>query len=154
MSLFLRSLLFTLLAPGVVAGLLPYLILKGNMMIPGPLGISHYAAIIIFIFGFTVLIHCIIGFAVKGRGTLLPMDPTKHLVISGFYKYSRNPMYVGVISMLVSESLFSGSSDLWIYTLIVFTGFNLFIFLIEEPRLRRDFGEEYDQYRKNVRRWL
>ena len=100
------------------------------------------------------MLHCIVNFAIKGRGTLSPADPTKRLVINGLYKYSRNPMYIGVILILVGESIFSRSQSLWIYSLIIFIAFNVFIVGFEEPRLRSDFGEEYRAYCKKVRRWM
>jgi protein-S-isoprenylcysteine O-methyltransferase Ste14 len=109
---------------------------------------------IIFLIGLTVMLSCIIIFAVKGRGTLSPADPTRRLVVSGLYKFSRNPMYVGVMMILIGEAIFFQSNNLWVYLLVVFMGFNLFIFLHEEPRLRRDFGEEYNKYYQKVRRWI
>jgi protein-S-isoprenylcysteine O-methyltransferase Ste14 len=85
---------------------------------------------------------------------LSPADPTKKLVISGLYKFSRNPMYIGVMLILVGECAFFSSISLLIYSTFVFIAFNLFILFHEEPRLENDFGAEYQQYRKTVRRWL
>jgi protein-S-isoprenylcysteine O-methyltransferase Ste14 len=155
-SLIFRNLFFTILQPGIVTGLIPYLILGGPEpevfeKTPGPFQII---AIIIFLAGVVILLYCISMFAVKGRGTLSPADPTKKLVISGLYKYSRNPMYIGVMLILIGESLFFSSIPLWIYSVFIFLAFNLFIVLHEEPRLENDFGAEYQQYKKSVRRWL
>ena len=155
-SLFLRNLFFTILQPGLVAGLFPYLILGNPDMatFKNNLGPFQYIAIFIFAVGVIILFYCISMFAIKGKGTLSPADPTNKLVVSGIYKYSRNPMYIGVMFILIGEAIFFGSTMLWIYTGFVFIAFNLFIVLHEEPRLKRDFGAEYEQYLKSVRRWL
>ena len=153
-SLFLRNLFFTILQPGIVAGLVPYWILRGELSVSRSWQFTHYAGIVIFLIGLIIMLHCIINFAVKGRGTLSPADPTKRLVISGLYKYSRNPMYVGVMLILVGESMYFRSQSLWMYSFFIFIAFNLFIAGFEEPRLRRDFGEEYQAYCKRVSRWI
>ena len=155
-SLLLRNLFFTILQPGIVAGLIPFLILgnEANNILAQPLTFHHYSGATIFVIGFVIMMTCIISFAVNGRGTLSPADPTKRLVISGLYKFSRNPMYVGVTMILLGEAIFFQSKYLWIYSLFVFVAFNIFILLSEEPRLRKDFGEEYYLYCKKVRRWI
>lgn len=155
-SLFFRNLLFTILQPGIVAGLIPYLILgsRATETFKQPFGALHYTALAVFVLGFIIMLACIISFAVEGRGTLSPADPTKKLVVKGLYRYSRNPMYVGVMMMLIGEGIFFRSDALWGYTLFVFVLFNIFIRYIEEPRLMRDFGEEYASYCKRVRKWL
>jgi len=122
--------------------------------LPEPFEFHKYIAIVIFLIGLTILLSCIIRFAVEGRGTLSPADPTKRLVVKGLYKYSRNPMYVGVILILIAESIFFKSSDLLLYSLFVFICFNLFVIFVEEPRLKRDFTSEYLNYCKQVRRWV
>ncbi|HEY3403849.1 MAG TPA: isoprenylcysteine carboxylmethyltransferase family protein [Ohtaekwangia sp.] len=156
-SLALRNVFFAILQPGVVTGLVPYLLVRNDIqqIIQQPFIIHHYLGILIFLPGLVILIHCISKFATEGKGTLSPADPTKQLVIKGLYKYSRNPMYVGVMLLLIGEGVFIWtSSSLWTYVLSVFVAFNLFIVLREEPRLKRDFGSAYDIYRKSVRRWL
>ena len=140
----------------MVAGLIPYWLLgsPGIASFKNSLSPFQYIAIFIFAAGITILFYCISMFAVKGKGTLSPADPTKKLVVSGLYKYSRNPMYIGVMLILVGESAFFSSTILWIYSAILFIGFNVFIVIHEEPRLEKDFGTEYQQYLKSVRRWL
>lgn len=156
LSLLLRNLFFTLLQPGIVAGLVPYWLLgnKAKQVSSQPWHWQQYAGSIVFFFGLIIMISCIVNFAVKGKGTLSPADPTRQLVVSGLYKYSRNPMYVGVTFILIGEAIFFQSAALWQYTTLVFIAFNIFILLHEEPRLRRDFGEAYVQYCKQVRRWI
>ena len=148
LSLLLRNLFFTILQPGLVAGLFPYLLLKleGKIFLVNTWTIWQFVGIIVMFFGFFIMIICILRFATEGKGTLSPIDPTKKLVIKGLYKYSRNPMYVGVVLLLIGETIFWQSFVLAGYMAIVFIGFNLFIIFHEEPRLKRDFGTEYEQY--------
>ncbi len=155
-SLFLRNLFFTILQPGLVVGLIPFWILdlRFKTLFPPVWQLHHYVAAFVFLMGFIIMIWCIVNFAIKGRGTLSPADPTKKLVVHGLYTFSRNPMYVGVILILIGEVIFFRSLVLCGYTLFVFITFTVFIVLVEEPRLRRDFGEEYDLYCQEVRRWL
>ena len=155
-SLLLRNLFFTILQPGIVVGLIPYFILGERIQIifAQPLTTIQYMAAIVFLVGFLIMSHCIISFAVWGKGTLSPADPTKQLVIKGLYNYSRNPMYVGVLLMLLAQAFFFESNTLWGYTLAVFIAFNFFILFFEEPRLRKDFGAAYTAYSKKVRRWF
>lgn len=155
-SLFFRNLLFTILQPGMVAGLIPFWILgdKAKKAFGQTLRFHHYSGALIFLIGFVIMLICIINFAVQGRGTLSPADPTKKLVATGLYKFSRNPMYVGVTLILIGEAIFFQSVELWRYSLLIFIAFNLFIIFFEEPRLKKDFGEEYSRYCKKVRRWV
>ncbi|WP_315822293.1 isoprenylcysteine carboxylmethyltransferase family protein [Paraflavitalea speifideaquila] len=155
-SLFLRNLLFTILQPGMVSGLIPWLIAKDHyqLALSSVLSFDQYIGILVFIAGIIITIHCIVRFALDGRGTLSPADPTKQLVISGLYRYSRNPMYIGVMSILIGESLFVQSRSLWLYTLLIFIAFNVFIIFWEERRLRKDFGKSYEDYCRKVRRWI
>lgn len=155
-SLFIRNLFFTLLQPGVVVGLVPFWILEGktDSIFSVPMKFLHYLGIIVFAGGFVIMLTCIVSFAVQGRGTLSPVDPTKKLVVAGLYKYSRNPMYVGVIMMLIGEAFFFQSLALWMYSFLILVAFHIFIVFVEEPRLKRDFKEEYDKYCDKVGRWF
>jgi len=155
-SLFFRNLFFTVIHPGLVAGLIPYWILGTKLqgITIGSLLWYQDLAAFVFFAGLAILLSCIANFAIKGRGTLSPVDPTKNLVVGGLYKYSRNPMYVGVMMMLIGEAIFFRSTVLWFYLVIVFMIFHLFILLHEEPRLEQDFDSEYKEYRQKVRRWI
>jgi len=156
LSLLLRNLFFTILQPGIVAGLIPYWLVRDSIhdAFEKPLRSWLFLSILIFIIGFYLMMDCILRFAIKGRGTLSPADPTKKLVISGWYRYSRNPMYVGVLLILLGEAIFFNVESLWSYTIFIVIIFTIFIVFVEEPRLRRDFGEEYTEYCKKVRRWI
>jgi len=155
-SLIIRNLIFAVLLPGMVAGYIPYLILgkPQHWISPGPLNGIQWLGIPAIIIGFVILLNCILRFAVYGKGTLSPLAPTKKLVVTGLYRYTRNPMYTGVMLMLAGEAMFYRSGSLWLYLVFVFIGFNLFIIGFEEPRLRREFSREYDDYCMKVRRWL
>ena len=155
-SLFLSNLIFTVLQPGIVAGLLPMLLVRNllNDTFTPHFGYHHYAGITVSLAGLVVMLVCIVSFAVKGRGTLSPLDPARRLIVSGLYKYSRNPMYVGVMLILWGEAIFFRSASLWIYSCIIFGAFNAFIIFYEEPRLSKDFGVQYGDYQRRVRRWL
>ncbi|HEX5111683.1 MAG TPA: isoprenylcysteine carboxylmethyltransferase family protein, partial [Saprospiraceae bacterium] len=154
--LLLRNLIFTILQPGLVAGLFPYLILGSRVkqIFSQYFGLPQYFGSIIFFIGLIIMIKTILQFALEGEGTLSPADPTRRLVVRGLYQYSRNPMYIGVMAMLIGEAVFFEGGGLWLYLLFVGIAFNIFILLVEEPRLKRDFGEEYEQYKQKVRRWL
>jgi protein-S-isoprenylcysteine O-methyltransferase Ste14 len=155
-SLLLRNLYFTILQPGIVVGLIPYVILRytGREIAPASLGATHFTGAALMIVGVIIAGSCILRFATEGEGTLSPIDPTKKLVIRGLYKYSRNPMYVGAMLALGGETLFWWSPALAIYSTGVFIVFNLFVHLHEEPRCRRDFGDAYAEYCNRTRRWF
>ena len=155
--LFFRNLFFTILQPGIVAGLVPYLIVTVDDFVFIRAQFSSailISSLVIFVVGLVVMILCVIRFGTHGKGTISPVDPTKVLVISGLYKYSRNPMYLGVLLMLIGECMFTSNRHLWSYTVGFFIVVNLFIIYREEPRLRRDFGDAYLRYCRNVRRWI
>lgn len=155
-SLVIRNLIFTVLQPGVVAGLVPWYLAKDKFReaFNASFQLYHYGGALLFLIGFAILLHCIYRFIVEGLGTISPADPTTRLVVKGLYRFSRNPMYVGVMMMLIGEATFTASSNLWIYSGCIFLAFHLFILLVEEPRLRKDFGEAYDVYCQRVRRWI
>lgn len=155
-NLYIRSILFTILQPGLVVALIPYFIIQYVHMEIPPIPMNGFGLFIpiLFIVGILLLFHCVYLFIKFGKGTLSPLDPTQQLVTSGVYQYSRNPMYLGVIAMLVAENLFFQIKELYWYTLIIFIIFNLFIMLHEEPRLEKDFGLAYTDYKKKVRRWM
>jgi len=156
LSLLFRNLLFTILQPGVVVVLLPYLIIRsrGYDLLPRELSATHYLGGALIVAGGLVMATCIMRFVTEGKGTISPIDPTKKLIVRGLYRYSRNPMYLGAMLILAGESIFWWSASLALYAAIVFLAFNLFIILHEEPRLRREFSSEYDDYTAKVRRWI
>ena len=151
----IKSLAMTILFPGTVAGLLPYLILSPlEISSVYDWSIAQYVAIPIMGIGLAILLRSIWEFASTGKGTLAPFDEPRKLVVKGLYRYVRNPMYVGVILILLGESLFFWSGALFLYSGICFLGFNLFIIGFEEGNLRSKFGDEYKQYCEKVNRWI
>jgi protein-S-isoprenylcysteine O-methyltransferase Ste14 len=153
--LVLRSLFFALLLPGSVTLLIPYFILSGrNGIVVRQWGALQYLAVIAIAAGAAVLIWCITDFARIGRGTLAPVDPPKELVVRGLYRYVRNPMYAGVLCVLLGEAALFQSVALLTYTAVWFLFVNLFVILYEEPALRARFGASYEQYRRSVGRWI
>jgi protein-S-isoprenylcysteine O-methyltransferase Ste14 len=151
--LLLRSIFFTFLFPGTVTILIPYLILRADG-ISGEFGIFRYLGLPLIAIGAFGLLWCIWQFFAEGRGTLAPVDPPKHLVIHGLYRYVRNPMYVSVMTILIGEVIFFASLPIFIEAVIFFLATNLFIRGYEEPALQKQFGESYEEYKKSVRRWI
>jgi protein-S-isoprenylcysteine O-methyltransferase Ste14 len=151
----LGSALFFLLAPGTVAGLIPYAI-TGWELKPAFFGyeLVRWIGAVLITFGLVVLIESFARFATRGSGTPAPVAPPKHLVVSGLYRHTRNPMYVGVISVVAGQALLMGDVGLIWYAAVVWLGFHLFVLLHEEPTLRVTFGEEYGRFCANVPRWL
>jgi len=104
--------------------------------------------------GSIIYAWCVWDFAVFGRGTPAPIDAPKKLVVRGLYRYTRNPIYVGVLTVLVGWTVMFRGTNLHIYTFCVAVGFHLFVVLYEEPHLRQQFGVEYRSYCAKVGRWL
>ncbi len=153
--LFLRSLFFAVLLPGTVAVLIPWRIASREGAAPlHSISPIRSLALVPMVLGASILLRCIWEFAAKGRGTLAPIDPPRHLVVTGLYRYVRNPMYVGVLTLLLGEAALFWSAALLAYAAVLFVIVNLFVVLYEEPALRRRFGDSYERYRRAVHRWL
>ena len=151
MGLFLKSLIFTVLVPGTVAGYIPWSIVRDVPFVPTP---RVFPAALCAVVGVAIYLWCAYDFAVAGRGTPAPIDAPKRLVVRGLYRYVRNPMYVGVMLVLAGWNLNFPSQTLLNYTAGAFVFFNLLVFFYEEPTLERQFGNEYLSYRSKVGRWL
>ena len=147
--LFARALLSFLLLPGVVAFLAPALLVPRITT-----RTVHVVGGVPFILGVIVLLWCVRDFYVAGRGTLAPWDPPRHLVRVGLYRYSRNPMYVGVLLILVGWTAGFRTQGLAIYTIVVAILFHLRVLLHEEPWLARAFPGEWPGYKSRVPRWV
>ena len=104
--------------------------------------------------GLPVLLESFARFALEGRGTPAPVLPAARLVVHGFYRYVRNPMYVAVVSVILGQALLLGDVWLLLYAMLVWSGFHLFVLLYEEPKLHGTYGAEYEAYCARVRRWL
>lgn len=154
MLLILRSLLWTVLLPGMIAGYVPWRWFGVSHARPDPTNPFDLLGLLLIIAGAALLAACIWEFASRGRGTLSPVDPPKQLVVQGLYRYVRNPMYLAVSTILLGEALLTRSPSLLVYWGIFFAAANLFVMLYEEPTLRRQFGESYASYQQRVGRWL
>jgi len=151
MKLLLKNLLFTVLMPGTVGVYVPMLIARGRPMAsPGEivLGLSVLAL------GGAIYGWCVWDFATFGRGTPAPIDAPRKLVVRGLYRTTRNPMYLGVLTVIAGWAIVFRAAGLVLYALVVATCFHLFVVLYEEPHLGRVFGREYEEYRARVGRWL
>ena len=163
MLLWTRAIFFTILVPGTVAGYVPYLLMQNRL--PGlNIGNFHRAGLIVMGCGILIYLLTLISFLLHGKGTpaiwftkaisfIIGEEPVK-MVSSGLYKYSRNPMYLGVITMVAGQGIFFQFSILLWYALSLFIIFTLVVLFIEEPHLEEKFGEEYKNYKKRTRRWL
>ena len=150
----LGTLLFALLA-SVPIGLVPWIISGWRRQTPLIGGEpSRWIGVMLLLVGLPLWGHAVVRFVRQGHGTPAPVAPPKRLVVTGPYRYVRNPMYIGVLAMIVGQALFLGSRGVVIYALCAGLGFHLFVVLYEEPTLRRRFGEEYLEYCRQVRRWL
>jgi protein-S-isoprenylcysteine O-methyltransferase Ste14 len=149
------SLVFFWIAPASVAGLGPYLV-SGWRMEPPFLDfpLTRLAGVCIVAAGLTALVECFLRFAIRGLGTPAPIAPPERLVVSGLYRYVRNPMYVAILALVLGQALLFGNVALVEYAAIVWVLFHLFVVAYEEPVLRGQFGATYDDYRSHVPRWL
>jgi protein-S-isoprenylcysteine O-methyltransferase Ste14 len=150
----LGSGIFFLLAPGIVAGVVPWWITRWQMRGEANVWIPLRAiGIVLLVVSVPVLVRAFWQFAVEGLGTPAPVAPTKTLVVGGLYRYVRNPMYLAVLGAIVGQALLLGQPDLLVYTVVILTAFASFVRWYEEPTLARQFGAEYDAYRKAVPAW-
>lgn len=149
------SLLFLLVAPGTAVVLLPWLISRWRLQ-PALLAFSGFriVGLVLIAAGAAVLLDSFVRFALQGLGTPAPIAPPKHLVVSGLYRYVRNPMYVGVVSAILGQGLLLGNRRLLGYGTLFWLLTHLFVILYEEPKLRRTFGSEYRTFCASVPRWI
>ena len=148
----LKSFLFLVAAPGMVAGYIPLALLREGPQIKT--GFLAHLALLLWIIGGVILLWSFWNFLHEGRGTPAPIEPPKELVATGFYRYIRNPMYVGVLAIIIGHFLWFGYWYLLIYAVVVFAAFHIFVTSYEEPKLKRTFGAAYENYLRNVPRWI
>jgi protein-S-isoprenylcysteine O-methyltransferase Ste14 len=151
MILLLKNLLFTVVVPGTVAVYVPLRITQDQHSFTVP---ALVAGVLLLLMGGTTYAWCIWNFAAFGRGTPAPIDAPKKLVIRGLYRYVRNPMYVGVLLVILGWALMFKSKPLFAYAVVVGLCFHLVVVLYEEHHLSREFGDRYEQYRSEVGRWF
>jgi protein-S-isoprenylcysteine O-methyltransferase Ste14 len=148
----LGSSVFYILAPGVVAGLIPWWISGWEMReVATPI---RLAGVLLIATGVTALTYSFVRFVVEGIGTPAPVAPTNHLVVGGLYRYVRNPMYIAVLIIIIGQSLLLGKWSLIWYSAVAGAAMTAFTHFYEEPALARRFRESYETYRCNVPAWI
>ena len=148
--MFLRAFLAFLVLPGMAAGVVP---LALSLFDPFK-GDGNLFGLIMIGIGFSILLWCVLDFYVSGKGTLAPWDPPKKLVIVGLYRHVRNPMYVGVLFILLGWIIVTASPMVFGFTLILSIAFHFRVVTSEEPWAEMTFGYEWLGYKNNVPRWL
>lgn len=147
-----KSLLYLIVEAGLFALYIPLALLRTGPRIEtsflSPLAIPLWGI------GGLIILRCFWDFTFQGHGTPVPMDPPRELVITGFYRYVRNPIYIGVLFIFLGHFLWFGYLALLVYTILAFLGVHLFILFYEEPTLKKKFGAAYEAYLKNVPRWI
>ena len=151
MMLYLKSAIFAVISQGVFAVLVP-LLLAGDRSVSA--GLAAAAAGLLLALGVAVYARCAWDFVRFGRGTPAPMDAPRQLVTRGLYRYVRNPMYLAVLAIIAGWAVLFGSVAVAIYGVAIFAFLSLSLRFYEEPRLARQFGDEYAEYCERVGRWL
>jgi protein-S-isoprenylcysteine O-methyltransferase Ste14 len=151
----LGSALFFLLAPGVVVGLIPWLLTEGwQAREPVPYWASmRVLGAVLLVAGLIALVWAFVRFVVEGFGTPAPVAAPERLVIGGVYRYVRNPMYVAVLAAIVGQALLLGQLGLLLYAVAAWVVVAAFVRFYEEPTLTRRFGADYEDYRRAVPAW-
>src|SRR5262245_47681717 len=147
------SAVFFVLAPGTFVGLVPWWITGWRFRDPLPGWIAaRVLGVLLIVLGVIPVVHAFAQFARAG-GTPAPVAPTQHLVVSGFNRYLRNPMYAGLTVVLLGQALLFGQLSLVVYAAFFWAVTAAFVQWYEEPTLRRQFGAEYEAYRREVPAW-
>jgi protein-S-isoprenylcysteine O-methyltransferase Ste14 len=154
-SAVLGTLAFLILAPGTVAGFVPWWISRWQFR-PRFFGFAGFRVVGVWLIaaGLLVVLDSFARFAVQGVGTPAPVFPTETLVVKGFYRHVRNPMYVAVAWMILGQGLLLGDPRILLYLMIPCLAAHLFVVFYEEPTLRKSFGVQYETYCAHVPRWV
>lgn len=147
------STVFFALAPGIVAGLLPWTITRWQVADSWSWPVQAFGVALLVAGGF-VLISAFARFVTEGLGTPAPVAPTERLVVGGLYRYVRNPMYLAVLAAIAGQALILGRLALLAYGAVVAVAFVAFVRLYEEPTLQQTFGDAYETYRRAVPGWF
>jgi protein-S-isoprenylcysteine O-methyltransferase Ste14 len=147
------TVVFFVLAPGVVAGAIPRLLTGWHVGIPWPIAVRAFGAVLTAA-GVVVLMQAFARFVREGRGTPAPVAPTETLVVGGLYRFVRNPMYLAVLATIIGQALLFGRPILFGYAFVVWLAFASFVRVYEEPNLTDRFGEGYRAYREHVPAWI
>jgi protein-S-isoprenylcysteine O-methyltransferase Ste14 len=153
-SAFLGTAVFLLLAPGFVAGVVPWWISRWRFQ-PPFFGFHGFrvVGVLLIAAGTPMVLDSFVRFAAAG-GTPAPVFPTQHLVVKGFYRYVRNPMYVGVVLVILGQALLLGNVHILVYVATPWLAAHVFVLAYEEPTMRKSFGAEFETYAAQVPRWV
>lgn len=150
-----RALLYAAIFVGLLLVYAPaQLLVQAGIVPPDSLGAPQVLGGVVAAAGGLLALWCVLTFALVGRGTPAPFDAPRRLVVTGPYRFVRNPMYIGAGLALLGAALYYQSWSLVGYTTLLFAAVYLFIVFYEEPHLRRVFGQEYQQYCQRVNRWI
>src|SRR5690242_181531 len=151
----LGSALFFAVAPAMLAGAIPWWMTHWRFR-PPFLGVdaTRWAGVALIIAGVPGVLDSFARFALVGRGTPAPIAPPSQLVVSGLYRYVRNPIYVAVVAVILGQGVLFADWRLLVYGAALWLFFHLAVITSEEPTLRESFGAEYESYCANVPRWL
>jgi protein-S-isoprenylcysteine O-methyltransferase Ste14 len=147
------SFVFLLVAPGTVAGFIPWSMTGWRLPPPAPPTLQIAGAALIAA-GLWLLLECFGRFALQGRGTPAPIAPPERLVVTGPYRRVRNPMYVAVTALNLGQAALYADMRVLVYAGVLWVGFHLFVLVYEEPTLRRSFPQDYAAYFAAVPRWI
>ena len=149
------SALFFVIAPLVLAGFVPWGVTQWEFR-PAFFGLDLTRILggILIIVGVPGLVDSFARFALQGLGTPAPVAPTQNLVVTGLYRYVRNPIYVALVAVILGQAALFGDQRLLLYGALVWLAFHAFVVGYEEPALVRTFGTEYEDFRANVPRWI
>jgi protein-S-isoprenylcysteine O-methyltransferase Ste14 len=150
----IKTLVFTVLVPGLVTVYIPVLLLARAQPPASPLDTwLAVPAAFLMLAGVAGYLCCARDFVVRGQGTPAPFDAPKRLVVSGLYRWTRNPMFASIVLILLGEALLFRSRALFVFAGGTVLTLHLLVVLFEEPRLRKRFGPAYADYCRVVPRW-
>jgi protein-S-isoprenylcysteine O-methyltransferase Ste14 len=150
-----RALTYATIFVGFLGVFLPARILQwAGFNAPATIQAPQIAGMVLGAAGAAFGLWCILAFVFIGKGTQMPLDPPRHLVVRGPYKFMRNPMYVGAGLALFGAALYFGSIELVMYGAVLAVVTHMFVIFYEERVLAEKFGPEYDAYRRDVGRWV
>jgi protein-S-isoprenylcysteine O-methyltransferase Ste14 len=151
----IKSALATIFVTGVVCFLIPYLILdRLRIALSPPQDLYQILALLAGGLGLFMVVWVSAAFVRRGEGTPIPLEPPTHLVVAGLYRYVRNPMYAVAVLIVLAEALYFRSTWLVLYAGVLWAILHTALVTWEEPQLKRRFGIEYEQYLREVPRWI
>ena len=154
-SAVLGSALFFVVAPCVLAGMIPWSMTRWEFG-PAFFGLedARSIGILLILVGLPGLVDSFARFALQGLGTPAPIAPTRTLVVTGLYRYVRNPIYIAVVAIILGQAILFGDWRVMTYGLFMWLAFHAFVLMYEEPVLAQSFGAQYEDFRANVPRWI